>query len=275
MQDTPGTPTKPTIADLLHDIVDEMLTPFGKKSERWNTLLTEVSPPFDVSKPNQHDSKRAFRREELAVRQAAEQAKALLDLFAPPDTDAVPKALSGELLPRLDEKIRERVHRIGLDTPTALVRKNAAAVGPTHVAAFMCFDLWVALEGRLRELEEQEERFWNVSHRPPDHHAREIALRLARLFARETGQHPTLGTSPVDGSPSTSFSRALARVFEVLEITANHRGPAEWAVAQLTEEDIEPPKNTIGGLLGLGVPPQRNALAEIASTMAPQERDGS
>lgn len=117
-------------------------------------------------------------------------------------------------------------------------------------------------------LSEQEDLYWSLSHRAPDYYARSIALRLAKLYARETETRPTVGTSGETGDPSTGYLRALKETFEVLGIGTGVRSPAEWAVQQIGEEDLEPWRpfglagsmglsseigdrsNTLGGVLG-------------------------
>ena len=146
----------------------------------------------------------------------------------------------------------------------------AAMLGGMPTFLWLVVEMEQNFKGRLKELNEQEERFWNLSHRAPDYYAREIALRLARLFARETGQRPTVGTSGVDGKPSTGYARALSAAYDVLGITAAPRSPAEWAVAQVTDNDLSPPRNALAGFLGyglpMGAPARRNVLADLAST---------
>ncbi len=55
------------------------------------------------------------------------------------------------------------------------------------------------------------------------------------------------------GEASTCFARGPKRIFEILEIDASIHGPAEWAIEQLSDEDLRPPQNALmGGLLGTG-----------------------
>ena len=121
-------------------------------------------------------------------------------------------------------------------------------------------------------MKDQEELFWSTNHRPPNYYARTIALRLARYYARETQERPTVGTSGDGGHPSTAYTKALEEVFEELGIKATVRLPAKWAVNQITEDDLKP--RMLGGVLGLGTagpfggsvsrrgqPPFGNALA--------------
>jgi hypothetical protein len=149
-----------------------------------------------------------------------------------------------------------------------LVRKNAADAGFTFCLILLILDLVRDLKQRNQELENQEATFWNLSGRAPNHYARTIALRFARLIARKTGKMPTFGTSSDGGHPSTEFGRALEEVFEVLEIRASVRNAARWAISQLSEDDLKPePMNALGSIFGLGGPPPRNALSPLVELM--------
>ncbi len=108
---------------------------------------------------------------------------------------------------------------------------------------------------RLNELKDQEIEFWSVSYRAPKSYARTIALRLARLYALHKRQKPPFGTARDGNHPSTDFGRALEEIFDILNIEATVRNPAEWAIDQLTEDEINPPVNRLlGGLFGFNPP---------------------
>lgn len=257
---------KKALAEKLHEIVDEMLAPHGKTSPHGITLTTEIDPPFDYSKPNQHNSKVEFLDERAVVEKSISHIEALLDLMLPDKSAPERRAVMDALKPRLDKRHREQSVKIPVDDAMSIVRRNAALVGGTYTFLWLLTENLRAFRGRLDELNEQEERFWSARHRPPDHFAREIALRLARLFAREVRQRPTLGTSGIHRKPSTDYARAVARIFEVLGITAQPRSPAEWAIAQITDDDLKPPAALFGGVLGLnpfGLTKPRNALADL------------
>src|SRR3989338_477695 len=100
-------------------------------------------------------------------------------------------------------------------------------------------DMVLAYQAILEQLTAQEEMFWSMSHRPPDHFAHIIALRFARLFHRYTGNRPTLGTSSQGGHSSTKFGLVLEEIFRILEIKRDIRLPAERAIAQFDKERRE------------------------------------
>jgi hypothetical protein len=106
---------------------------------------------------------------------------------------------------------------------------------------------------------------WNALRGMPmlDVSKRAIALRLARLYAREKGERPTFGTARDGGHPSTNYGRALERIFEPLGIKDGVRRPAEWALAQLTDDDLRPVSTIalLGGVFALGVRP--DLLSEV------------
>jgi len=240
---------------------------------RTTTLLGAMSPPFDTSKPNLHDSKAAFMEEKRAVETAFEQAKGLLDfLMARYRSEDTGHEIARRLFEFVDVSTRQRVQRERPESVAEMVRKNAADAGLSYCLIFLLIDLVRDLSQRTRELQNQEAAFWSLSGRAPNYYARTIALRFAQLIARETGKMPTFGTSSDGGHPSTEFGRALEEIFEVLGIKANVRHPAKWAIKQLSQEDLKPePTNHMGGIMGLGAalggPHRKNALAAITDAL--------
>ena len=240
--------------------------PFWTKRGRH---LTFPAPTF-------HESKAEFVRERDAVQKIIDSCSATIDsLFgAEYRDDLVQKAMIGRLQVAIDGHAKQKIAPKFPETADDLVRKNLIETGFFFNSVLMIFDMKSCYEQRLKELKDQEERYWNVSHRPPNYYARTIALRFARHYARLKCFKPTFGTSRDGGHPSTDFGRALEKVFEILEIKASVRNAATWAIDQLTEEDWSPPKNALaGGLFGLlgGIPPEkpkgRNALAEISAAL--------
>ncbi len=231
----------PDIREQLEDIVNRMLEPFGKTwSPKRRTLLQMNDPPFDVSKPKEHDSKAEFLAELTAVESCLENIDALMGTLLAREGDEGHNAMLERLRPTIDQKARQKVSRQPSNNLHDMIRKNVADVGAYHISLLIVIDFWRSLRDRQQELKAQEERFWQASHRPPNHYARTIALRLAKLFARETGKKPTYGTSGETGDPSTAYSRALADTFNVLGIQSRVRTPAEWAIDQITDDDLLP-----------------------------------
>ena len=147
-----------------------------------------------------------------------------------------------------------RIHRNHFDLSAShdLLKKNAMDTSLSVQTLTLMLEFQDILSERLAELDNEREEFWNLPHRAPDYYARAIALRLAKLFAKETGRRPTYGLSGETGEPSAAFSRALREVFIVLGITAQQRGPAEWAVGQISEDDLEPKeKKSLNALIDM------------------------
>ena len=233
----------------LHEIVDAMIGR-GPRANALSMMFT----PLDVSAPNQHPNKTAFLAEKSAVLKAIDHCTGLWDaLFADEKEDPKKSATIELIRASMDATGRQAATRRDVETSNQLVTKNALELSLYYHALVTSGELRNALAERLKELEDQEKEFWSDKHRPPNHHARFVALRLARLYARERGEMPTVGAARDGGHPSTDFTRALEAVFKVADIDASVRRPAAWAVGQLTEDDLKPePRNQMGGLLGLG-----------------------
>jgi hypothetical protein len=215
-------------------------------------LMGTGAPPFDISRPNSHDSKAEFLQEKRTVSSALANAKPLLDLL----TDGVTSegSLQGDVVMRtlqvVDSSVRSKRRTDRLVNIFDLARSNAAAIGVSAVLMFLLFDFVESLKSREKELESQEEAFWSGNGRAPNHFARTIALRFAKLVARVTGRKPTFGTARDGGHPSTDFGRALEEIFKILDVGADVRNAAKWAIGQLSDDDLRPlPVNTLAGPL--------------------------
>ncbi|MBO6510896.1 MAG: hypothetical protein JJ979_20835 [Roseibium sp.] len=258
MQSSNDLNNEPTVAEKLTHIVNKMLEPYGKRILLQSGLVPRPpSLPFDTSKPNEHDSKSEFQRELEAVKGGLKGLKQAINSIAGGPTGSKRAETFKHLRPIIDAKFKSNADSSDLKSSLQLIRKNVADVGGFACSFLIMLDLKAVLEQRLEELKDQEDKFWNVAHRPPDYYARAIALRLARLFARETGEYPTFGTSGDTGDPSTSYTRALKAVYSVLGINADVRAPATWAIDKISERDLAPePEGIFGGLLGLDSKPE-------------------
>ncbi|MFN0114179.1 MAG: hypothetical protein ACKVPY_05830 [Paracoccaceae bacterium] len=221
--------------------IDDLLGPRRPLSAA--TILESFSLPIDIRKPNIHDSKAEFLDELQAIEGGLEHLRAAFRALYPGQVDH-------------DAAIRRRVDRISfavdyfavrahaaemVTTVSLLVRKMQAEAGLFWSSIWTVIDLSEALEARLSELKDQEREFWSGSSRPPNHFARTIALRVARLYAREKHARPTFGTARDGGHPSTDYCRALERIYNALGIRANVRNAARWAIGELTDDDLRSP----------------------------------
>ncbi|SEQ08655.1 hypothetical protein [Thalassovita taeanensis] len=228
------------------------------------------SAGLDVSKPNQHDSKADFLAEKIAVDIALEQADGLFGFFSAPfrEDDTPNKEMAVRIAASIDAKARVRAESDRVNTALELIVKNAGQSGVSFVVVMLLFDVVDGLRNRKQELGDQEAEFWSGHSRPPNHYARTIALRFARAIATKTGRKPTFGTSRDGGHPSTDFGRALEELFKVLEIKANVKRAAVWAIDQITEEDLKPPvRNALSSLYladDMTVTSNKNALSQFA-----------
>jgi hypothetical protein len=243
------------LADLLHEIekierlrkfVENLFGPDG------TNRLARYTPPFDISRPNIHDSKKEFLRELATVTEVKDHLRKTLGLLfqtsRPEERDPLQTAMIGRLSVAIESIALDHGKNEELESASDLALKNVRDTGFYYNSLFVLFEMNGAFEKRLRDLKEQEAQFWTVSNRPPNYYARVIALRFARFFASRTGKRPTFGISSEGAHPSTDYGRALEQVFEILEIRANVRKAAVWALAQLTEDDWKPIQNALAGL---------------------------
>ncbi len=255
-----------------HDLFDQLRAITNRIYQNEGASFVDAAgPPFDISKPNLHDNKKEFSAEFKDVKDAIAAAKGLLDLLVSGfNPDATVNKHAKALVAYIDEQVRVRYRNNRPENISDLIRKNAADDGHSFVLAMLLIDYIQAMLKREKELQDQELEFWSNKSRPPNHYARTIALRFAREIARETGEKPTVGTSRDGGHPSTDYARALEEIFQLLKIRANVRRAANWAVEQLTPEDLEPQfRNALGSVFGgLRPPSQRkdvvNALLQYS-----------
>ncbi|PWJ20194.1 hypothetical protein [Jannaschia seohaensis] len=212
-------------------------------------LLGATAHRLDVSKPNQHDTKAEFLAEKVAVEAAAEHGRALFEILAGQFREGSDQRGVSE---RLSDFIDASENQGGLtrrpDTPVDLVLQNAKAVGFTFTLVLALYHVPGSSRAKARACKSGGDLL-EPKAPAPNHYARAIALRLAKLIARHTGERPTLGTSSESNHPSTDCGRAVEDLFKVLGIKAQFRNAAKWAIDQLTDEDLAP-EEPIGSLLG-------------------------
>lgn len=203
-------------AEQLNLVVDKLLS---RERPPFNAL-SGVSAPFDVSRPNIHDSKKEFMREMSVVETITKHLSGVIDqIIVPNDQESLEHK---ELVERLKSaieggRIQDIKHR-AISNPSDLALNNLHMTGFFYGSMRVVFDMYVAYNQRLIELKDQNKQFWNVASRPPNYYARTIAVRLARLYSREMGQRPTFGISREGNHPSTDFGRALEEVYSILKI---------------------------------------------------------
>lgn len=232
-------------------VVDRLL---GRPSSR-NALTSNV-PALDVSKPTIHDSKAEFQAELTRINRALVGLRDAQEQLLGPevDDDRDQQGISLQARSAIDQSARRAVAPI-VEPQSAidLLRKNSAQVGFFISSQWCLIDLIAVLEQRLAELNDQGKEFWSVKNRAPNYHARAVALRLARIYAREKQKKPTIGTARDGGHPSTDFGRALEEIFAIIGVRAHVRRAAEWAIGELTEEDFRAPALGLGrGLMPTG-----------------------
>lgn len=245
----------------LHEVVDEMI---DRKAINY---LARYLPPFDFEKPNEHDSKKAFLAEKRQVESAIKHSDALIAQMA--TRDETLKPAYADLRRRIDQHASKKVRSSQPTQSIDLVIKNMVDVGLSFSTLMALFEIRDCFLERRKELLDQEKEFWTVSSRPPNYYARTISLRMARLYAKEKGEFPTFGTSRDGGHPSTKFGRAVEEAYRILGIDADIRSPTDWALKQLTEDDLKTEKSMFGSLFAM---PDKPGIANQAILDALEKR---
>lgn len=236
--------TTPEQDERIRDVVDRLLDHTSRNA------LAFAAPRLDTSRPNIHDSKAEFQAELQVVQEAIDNLHAAYKRLAgPADEDSAErKAMLARLRANIDQNARNRLAGVSPKSALDLIRKSKAEVGLYTNSLWALYDLITSLEDRRSELKSQEKEFWTIKNRAPNYYARAIAQRLARIYARDMGKRPTFGTARDGGHPSTDFGRALEEVFSIIGVRANVRRAAEWAINELTENDLQP--YLLGSILG-------------------------
>jgi len=155
--------------DQLHEAVDRMLEPFGITSPKSpNSPLSASASPFEIGRPNQHDSKAEFQREMKTVENSIDRASGIIDIFVDQEEDAEHAEMLERLRPVIDQKFRDNVFRTSTTSASDLVRKNAAEISGFYSTVLILLDFRTAMVERKFELEDQKSKFWKLPHRAPD-----------------------------------------------------------------------------------------------------------
>lgn len=224
----------------------------GREAKPLN-LLGGYMPVIDVSRANLHESKKEFLVELAAVQAVVDNLESIIEHIVPNEEKIGPekKAMLDRLQSAIEAKALQQNRHRSLNTAGDLALKNIFDTGFYYGSMRLIIAMFVIYRERLSELKDQEKQFWTVSSRPPNYYARSMALRLARLYAREKGQRPTFGMSREGNFPSTDFGRALEEVFRILDIKASVRNAATWALNQLSDDDLKPATNALFNYLDL------------------------
>lgn len=230
-------------------------------------ILGSLSSPFDITKPNIHDSKSEFELEKTSVLEAiasAENIRNLILLCVEKD-DEPSKAMANRVRKFVDDNALKQSSRNSSESVVDFIRQSACREGLSGNVLLIMDKYLSYLKELLEILEQQEIEFWSNNHRPPNHFARIIALRFARLIAKKTGKKPTFGTSREGQHPSTDFGRALEEIFELLEVNSDVKRAARWAISELKAEDCTDATVRVpGSLPSLGIFAQNsNALSNL------------
>jgi hypothetical protein len=230
-----------TLGEKLHVVVREAIGVDLQQEYQPGNLKT---CPIDIQPENFHKRKSEFTAELAFIRNWLAQMETFGDFLNRDSRVQAGDESVADFVDFLNGWARSDSKHVEAKTSEGLAVNNAMRVGLVPCLLKLSENIRPILQKRLDLLERQEQDYWSVPHRPPNYHARTIALRLAKLYASETGERPTIGISGETAEPSTKYGRALQQTFDVLAIAADFRGPGEWAVSQITGADLEPPNRS-------------------------------
>lgn len=143
------------------------------------------------------------------------------------------EALEGREIDGLNSHCREMVDiELGLNIISAAAMHGAAgaALVGSQMMKFGSESLHSSFAERIKE------NYPEGPGRKPDLYAYDVADKLAGYYIRYRLEKPTYGTN--ENYPSTDFSRALEKIYDILGIKADIRGPAEAAIGKISDQDI-------------------------------------
>ncbi|MEP6319094.1 MAG: hypothetical protein ABJ074_01735, partial [Paracoccaceae bacterium] len=111
--------------------------------ERPRSLILGTSQfPFDITKPNFHDTKKEFLEERDLVDESTKNAEELFKTLTYRYHDGHPlKERSEELCDYVDGIARNFASKNELKVPSDLVKRNAIDIGITYCMAYMVLDV--------------------------------------------------------------------------------------------------------------------------------------
>lgn len=142
-------------------------------------------------------------------------------------------------------KLGSAPRKVTYDTETKVIR----AIGTIPSLLISLPDLLAALEQQTNDIDKKLDTSGAALGRSRNEAAHGVALGLAKLYARVTGKRPTYSEGP--NGLSGEYTPALRSVFDALGWkTVTLKSPAEAAISQITDEDLQPYVNALSyGLL--------------------------
>ncbi|MFT5067671.1 MAG: hypothetical protein ACI9TA_003303, partial [Reinekea sp.] len=151
----------------------------GRKTQN---ALSPRPRALDISKANEHDSKKEFTEELKAVEAGLKYTDSMIKLFVIRDEQGKHTLQNKRMTARIDKIVRQDVDRMLVENQFDLIHVNMGKVGYSVGLLMTLLRTSQAFDERLSQLQDQEEEFWSLGHRAPNYYARTISLRLARIY---------------------------------------------------------------------------------------------
>jgi hypothetical protein len=113
-------------------------------------------------------------------------------------------------------------------------------IGIRKTLSISLAQVFATFKGHKDVLEEERRAYFPESGkkgRKKNARAYLVAEKLARFYLRVTQEKPTYGTDY--GLPSTRYTRALEKIFSILNISSGVSGPAQAACNAISEDDVK------------------------------------
>ena len=240
------TSISPEIRGKVQEVAQNMIN--GASIEHRPTILT--SDLINLSPNAAHDSKADLMKEYKLLEKAEKSLTQSLHALYPEDN----LELRSRFRNILNVEEIARTKSINTETATGLIESNIAQSGFYNHTLWGMLHLQQHIQNRITFLDTQIEDFWSASHRAPAPYPRLIALRLAKVYANYWQEKPKANTSSHGKDATGRYSQSIEEIFEILKIDQHFLQPAQWAVKQITQEDLDALKSrhNFGGILRAG-----------------------
>ncbi len=98
--------------------------------------------------------------------------------------------------------------------------------------------LELELKAEAKRVEQDIERHWSGRGKGADWEARDIAVKIAKLYMRLRNEEPAFGIDPITDKPSTHYAIAVQEILHLMGIKTGCRMPCNYAIGLIKRGKI-------------------------------------